>query len=381
MSPQILVYSQDAGDAESVRGVLHADFPRLLCTTEPAEAADLLTRHAPPVVALSFPAVAAAETAYLGLFRHAHDFALPPHATLALCRLQDAPSFYRLCRDGIFDHYLVDKPLYDPHGIRLAVLQLLGRAQERQAVRCRAHTIGSELQDAGLQIRESVRKARDLGAHLPVPEGRFALSHGTSPQTLPVDPGQAAQGDEVASRATPERVRLEEMPTGLQQLGSTLRLRIDEICESMDGPLDRVSEIGSALADAGAGRTRAILVVDDMESFRAMVRDILNDMGLRTTEAGSGPAALAVMHRDPPQLVLLDFDMPGMNGLQVVDEMHRTPRLCDTPIIMLTGLGTRDVVMHAREHGVVDFLVKPVRRDVLREKVMRHLSAAAGTRA
>jgi len=73
-------------------------------------------------------------------------------------------------------------------------------------------------------------------------------------------------------------------------------------------------------------------------------------------------------------LILLDFKLPDLNGIEVTRRLKGEPRLAGIPVIMITGNSDRDLVLESRRKGVADFIVKPVERSVVLEKLRRHYS-------
>src|SRR5579872_6275099 len=110
-------------------------------------------------------------------------------------------------------------------------------------------------------------------------------------------------------------------------------------------------------------RSLKVLIVDDNAFMRKIVRDLLSNIGIRNTaEAADGIAALEAVRNVMPDLVILDWDMPFLNGFEFV-RIVRTPGLfpySDLPIIMLSGHGERKNVIEAVRLGVDEFLKKPV---------------------
>lgn len=116
-----------------------------------------------------------------------------------------------------------------------------------------------------------------------------------------------------------------------------------------------------------------VLVVDDEHYMRKVVRTLLMSVGVRTVyEAADGPAGLEMIRNVSPDLVILDWEMPGLDGAGFV-RMVRSPLtfpLPDIPIIMLTGHGERSRVIEAVEIGVNEFLLKPVSSKALRDRMV-----------
>ncbi len=106
-----------------------------------------------------------------------------------------------------------------------------------------------------------------------------------------------------------------------------------------------------------------ILVVDDEESIRRSVADVLHDEGYRTASASDGDAALRAVDASAPDLVLLDVAMPGRDGIEVLERVRRAhPEL---PIVMMSGHGTIETAVRATKLGAYDFLEKPLSYDKL----------------
>jgi two-component system, chemotaxis family, chemotaxis protein CheY len=120
-----------------------------------------------------------------------------------------------------------------------------------------------------------------------------------------------------------------------------------------------------------------VLIVDDEHYMRKVVRTLLMGIGVRTTyEAADGPAGLEMIRSVSPDLVILDWEMPGLDGAGFV-RMVRSPQtfpLPEIPIIMLTGHGERSRVIHAIEIGVNEFLLKPVSSKALRDRIVAVLT-------
>lgn len=102
-----------------------------------------------------------------------------------------------------------------------------------------------------------------------------------------------------------------------------------------------------------------ILIVDDEEEGRRLIKSVLHQAHYNTTEAHNGEEALEMMHKNPPDLVILDVHMPKMNGYLVCHTMRNHPVLNKIPVIMLTVMG--DTLDRIRGHrmGIDDYITKP----------------------
>ena len=119
-----------------------------------------------------------------------------------------------------------------------------------------------------------------------------------------------------------------------------------------------------------AAVTLNVLIVDDQNSVRQMTRMILEEIGVRTIhEADNGKNALAVSSVQPLDLVISDFNMPEMDGIEFLRAMRGHPMSRKVPFILLTGRGDRELVVKAAQAGANNYLIKPFTAAILREKI------------
>ena len=103
-----------------------------------------------------------------------------------------------------------------------------------------------------------------------------------------------------------------------------------------------------------------ILIVDDDDSLRQMIRKVLENMGNKVVEASNGEAALKVFKTITPDMAILDVNMGhGMNGFQVCKSIRQDPFGVSIPIIFLTGMDNEDSLLHGFQQGADDYIRKP----------------------
>ncbi len=113
-----------------------------------------------------------------------------------------------------------------------------------------------------------------------------------------------------------------------------------------------------------------ILIVDDHEPMRKIIKNILRQAGLEDLdESPDGKDAIMKLKEKSFDLVLLDWNMPGMNGLEVLKTMKSDQRLKDVPVIMVTAESSREKIIEAINFGVSDYIVKPFTGEVLKKKI------------
>lgn len=103
-----------------------------------------------------------------------------------------------------------------------------------------------------------------------------------------------------------------------------------------------------------------LLIVDDEIHVRKLLEMLLQNQGYRTLTASSGEEALALIAQQPPDLILLDIMMPGMDGYEVASQLKANKSTLNIPIIMLSALGEHSARLSGLEAGAEDFLSKPV---------------------
>ncbi len=113
-----------------------------------------------------------------------------------------------------------------------------------------------------------------------------------------------------------------------------------------------------------------ILVVDDLPMIRNIVKDILAKLGyINVKDAENGMQALEKAKLEKFDLILLDWNMPVMQGIDVLRELRKTEVYKNTPIIMITAEAEKEKVIAAIKEGVTDYIVKPFKPSTLKEKL------------
>ncbi len=121
------------------------------------------------------------------------------------------------------------------------------------------------------------------------------------------------------------------------------------------------------------------LVVDDMSTMRKIIRTILNQLGYTNVdEAENGKEALAKLRIGNYQFVLLDWNMPEMDGFETLKNIRADEKLKNIPVIMVTAEAKKENVLMAIQAGASNYIVKPFTPEVLKEKIEKVWSAIKG---
>jgi type II secretory ATPase GspE/PulE/Tfp pilus assembly ATPase PilB-like protein len=130
---------------------------------------------------------------------------------------------------------------------------------------------------------------------------------------------------------------------------------------------DLVEELGADLIPDGLqpARGRTILLVEDEDQLRRVMKDLLEREGYRVAEARDGVEALDAVDRHAPDLIMLDLNLPGLDGYGVLQQLRSRPSTANIPVIVLTAKGDEDNEVRVFELGADDFLTKPFRARAL----------------
>jgi two-component system, chemotaxis family, chemotaxis protein CheY len=120
---------------------------------------------------------------------------------------------------------------------------------------------------------------------------------------------------------------------------------------------------------------KIILIVDDMRTVRLKLKQICSELGIRHIyEAGDGLQALHVLEGVRADLVLSDWNMPNMTGIEMVEKIRQNPKLKDTPVIFITSESEREKILSSLVEGVSDYIVKPFLDKIVRDKICQLLN-------
>jgi diguanylate cyclase (GGDEF)-like protein len=119
---------------------------------------------------------------------------------------------------------------------------------------------------------------------------------------------------------------------------------------------------------------QSIVIVDDMPDNLRLLTGILKDLGYKVRPAPNGNRALATIHKEPPELILLDIMMPDMDGYEVCRQLKADSWTKDIPVIFLSALNEVFDKVKAFKEGGVDFITKPFQVEEVLARVRTHLT-------
>lgn len=380
----ILVVSDDAEEVRAVRELLQHDFSNIFSADSEEVGLRLFQERLPAVLVLVFQELERSERFYLMLYRQCQTIREMPHQTLLLCKSNESEAAFSLCRSSTFDDYLINRPLHDPFRLRLAVQQAL----VRQAGRTESATVQRQLSHIGSDLRHLdtfVSKALDGGqAHQA--ESIRAFHEFASRLTRELDQFESHMNN--AAQGGAAKV-IEK--SGLRQHFDELRRdRIEPEARQVEGKLQETQQWAQkfnkdyreqavkVVSHEFPPAQPEVMLVDDDEIYREMLGCMLEEVGLRVTSADSGETALDAMRKRRPDIVLLDYNMPGLDGAETLERMKADPELREIPVIMLSGASTRDVMVEVSRAGAAGFIVKPSNRPTILAKINSLLPKRVG---
>lgn len=113
-----------------------------------------------------------------------------------------------------------------------------------------------------------------------------------------------------------------------------------------------------------------VLIVDDFSTMRRIIRNLLRDLGYNNTqEADDGTTALPMLQAGGFDFVITDWNMPGMQGIDLLKAIRSDAKLAKIPVLMVTAEQKREQIVEAAQAGVNGYIVKPFTAVTLKEKL------------
>ena len=113
-----------------------------------------------------------------------------------------------------------------------------------------------------------------------------------------------------------------------------------------------------------------ILIVDDFSTMRRIIKNLLRDLGYNNTqEADDGTTALPMLRGGDFDFLVTDWNMPGMQGIDLLKEVRADADLASLPVLMVTAEQKREQIVEAAQAGVNGYIVKPFTAQTLKEKI------------
>lgn len=119
-----------------------------------------------------------------------------------------------------------------------------------------------------------------------------------------------------------------------------------------------------------------ILVVDDFATMRKIIKNILGQLGFKNIiEADDGTTAWEILQKEPVDLIISDWNMPKMPGIELLKKVRSDEKLKDTPFLMVTAEAQKENIIEAAKYRVNQYIIKPFTPETLKEKLQKIFGA------
>jgi CheY-like chemotaxis protein len=363
-------------DAELVRKVLGHEFGGVFVNTDADHAVADFERYRPRVLVLAFDTIDKCQSFAVGLYRNCHKIHEVPHRTVVLCSKEEVRRAYDLCRKGHFDDYVLFWPLtHDAPRLPMAVHHELRQLSEAstptpgewaghaRSVGALEGVLDRSIADGGERIADAMHAVEQATADIAA--AVKAVAGGRPGKALP-------PADDGVATGTLDRLQDEEIAPRLESVVHAVA-RIQRWADTLKKELGPVVESTRALRALAARVRPTVIAVEDDEFQRGLLQRILDEANVDVTFAASAAEALSALRKCRPDLVLMDMNLPDLDGVEVTRRLKSTPSLAKVPVVMVTGHSEKDKVVGSIRAGAADFVVKPFDKAALLGKVRRLL--------
>lgn len=379
---RILVAAEMVEDAGLVKKLLSDEFEQVFISTHPERSVHDFETHRPDVLILAFKTLEQSERYYLGLYRLSKLVHATPHRTLILCDKNDLQRVYALCKKEYFDDYILFWPMtHDAprlpmavyHAVRhMALLAADGPSAAEFATQARRMAELETLLDKSLaRGRETVVAANrsleqaELNIEAALDSFSHGLAHDQSGLVEVKNPGGLASEF--------HRLKADHIQKQFRSAAAAVQ-PVDQWIGSVNKDLAPQIESARALRTLAARIRPRVLVIDDDLYQHKLVDTLLGDANLELSFATSGTEALATLRKGRPDLILMDFNLPDIDGVETTRRLKTAPSSATIPVIMITGQSGKEVVVDSLKAGASDFLVKPFDKAALQAKIRKFLT-------
>jgi CheY-like chemotaxis protein len=365
----ILVASGSVADADLVASILADEFHNVVPSVRPEDAASDFDRQRPAVLILAFETLEAAERYHANLRQICTATQNVPYRTLILCNKHELWTTYQLCREERFDDYVLFWPITnDAPRLKMAVHHAMRRLKEKALAPVTVSELATQVRSLAPLERELLGSitqiARDLDiVGLTVSQAEQAMDSALDPARTE---STTAAANTVLQPLRPSAIRdlervIRSMSTafiGLQQRATEMERRLPAQLEPVRKALKLSLEVRSA-----------VLVVEDDEFQQKLITKLLAGQNFTVLFASTAAEAMALMWQHRPDVVLMDVGLPDISGVELTGRIRNIANFSSVRIIMITGHSERHIVVDSLRAGATDFLVKPVDRAKLIDKL------------
>ena len=376
----ILVVTDSPADATFIGELLAGESTNIFTSTDSRFSVSDFERIRPAVLILAFNSLEKADTYYSELNRQSQVARMLPRQTVILCSQRDVLRVSALCKQQHFDDYVLFWPVSnDPGRLSTTVHRALRQITEANTqnlgeIATQARRIGEleqQLDQYTASANEQIdtagqslaRAAQEIGVALD--DFSETITAGRLNNVVEVK-------DRVALRNEFDRLKREDIDGPLKAASSAVQ-PVRRSVGSLKGHLAPQLESARALKLLAASIRPLLLIIDDDEFQHQLLRALFVEEAFELAFATSSAGAISVMRRRRPDLILMDIDLPDVDGVETTRQLKAVKQFAEIPIVMITGHGAKDVIIASMNAGASDFVVKPFSKATIIAKVRRIL--------
>lgn len=377
----ILIVSDNETELEEIKLHLSSSFSRLYDLLDEELAIQLFETKRAAVLLLAFKSLHRAESFYLKLFHRCENIYEIPHQVVVFVTRSELARAYELCRRDIFHSFVIIRPLLSEHFLRLAVFQALEKRAAHLTIH-RGRGLLKRLAGHFEQIRKEFDKLmsdtqllqqnqrtaqRDLASSINYRLSVFrdSLTGGGMKNVVTVH-------DKAALHKEFDHLREEEITSQLEHYHGKMNDALGGWTQNLENKLTMLEQVSTDVVRAEKVEAPRILIIDDDDIQRHMLTSVLEERGYAVHQAANGNEGMSMLLARTPDLVLLDYEMPELDGVELLRKARLSPELRELPVIMLTGHNEKEVVKLCVQNGANDYLVKPVSIKTLDERLSHY---------
>jgi CheY-like chemotaxis protein len=381
MTTSILIATDSSEDTQSLEMKLSKDHKDCLVLKSSKSLITDFDNNKPDILVLAFKSLANAENYYNELYHSSKQVARYPHRSILLCNKDELELAYQACKQEHFDDYVLFWPTpADNNQLSMAI----NRAQ-LSLENAKAYTAIHQLskQSQGLSDLDTKLEADLNVAHEHLGSiGQTAIKlQQTASTTLALLLERLNQGELNTIIDIKDANALKQLLEKFQQ--DLINQHLNDLNQPLTHLKTWLQELGTQykphfesvrlLKDAAQKIPQTILVVDDDKFSQNLSKAALAEENYIVIEADSGYQALKILSKQRPDLILMDMNMPDLDGLETTRRIKALEQLATIPIIMLTGNQAKADVINCLKAGVSDYIVKPVSHGTLLDKIHKLL--------
>jgi CheY-like chemotaxis protein len=377
----LLVASDSADNAQLIRKLLAEEFDNVWITTDEERAVADFERRKPQVLVLAFATLEQAQRYCLGLYRHGEAVHGTPHQSILLCNKDDVHRAYELCRSEYFDDYVLFWPMtQDAPRLRMAVHRAL-RQLGSGALAAHASELAAQARRIA-ELEAQLAKATARGIqHVEAASATLQAARREVGAALDGFSRRVADGELGGIVSVQDRRGFEDEVARLKSAGidpplasaATAVAPLQQWVESLRQELAPQLESARALRQLASQVRPFVLAVDDDPFQHRMLAQVFTGTEIDLACVLTGAEALGLMRRRRPDLVLMDIELPDIDGISITKRMRASPQLAAVPVMMITGHSEKHLIVDSLKAGAADIVVKPFDKATVMAKVSRLL--------